>query len=118
MISIKKQRLFILSLLVLGLVLLTSSSVSAVNAVDNSTVLSTSNNENPLNMVTSDVNATDSLNETNPDTIISGEVDQCGSDDPFPGVTITVSTLDGTTLASALTDASGLYQTAFKSGSF
>jgi predicted outer membrane repeat protein len=101
----KKQILFTFTILILAVCLI--GAVSAETA-----------DENGLTLSGDAVNNTSTIVETEepiPDVIISGDVQKCSDGNPFPGVTVTVTSSEET--ISTTTNADGTYSLNFKSGS-
>ncbi|HII84266.1 MAG TPA: DUF11 domain-containing protein [Methanobacterium subterraneum] len=100
----KKQILFTFTILVLAVCLIGAASAEAVD--ENVPSIS----ENTINDTTNTIAETE---KSTPDVTITGEVQKCSDGEPFPGVTVTVTSSEET--ISTTTTADGTYSLNFKS---
>ena len=100
----KKQILFTFTILVLAVCLIGAVSAEATDENDSSI------SENTINDTTTTIVETE---KSTPDVTITGEVQKCSDGEPFPGVTVTVTSSEET--ISTTTNADGTYSLNFKS---
>ncbi|EKF85388.1 isopeptide-forming domain-containing fimbrial protein, partial [Methanobacterium formicicum] len=128
MISLDKgKNRFGLSIIIILAIFLTCGIVSAAENVDgvtnNSTILNNSStaliSETSLSNYTNNSNNPDQSSNSSfsptSSNIIRGNVTKCTDGSPFPGVTLTLTSTNGSTLAQTTTDATGHYELKFTS---